>query len=279
MWGRERHAMDRAARAWWRDRLGVPAGWYVGHRFDADGRALRVDVADGSIVECVVRVPPGTSLAADPVVVVPAYRAEIAAGEVTGDRAFATQLASRGMVAVAVSWWFESMVDPDADSLAGRYAPAVAVHRYRHAGTGLGRSTADLVAVLDALEAEGVRRFGCFGHSLGGKLAIHLAGFDERVTATVASEPGVGLAFSNWAAPWYLDGRTLDRDHDDLLGLIPPRRFLLVAGGDADGPHNAHLLSGIEGVEVLAHDEGHSPPRRILDAAYDWLAAALDSRS
>lgn len=272
-WSRYRSAAD------WRGWLGVPEDWYVDHRFDAEGRTLVVDVADGSTVNCVVLVPSGTSLARGPVVVVPAYRAETAAGDVAGRRAFAAQLSARGVVAIAVSWWFESMVDPEADGLDGRYAPAVAEQRNRHTCTGLGRSTADLVAVLDALDAEGVRRVGCFGHSLGGKLAMHLAAFDERVAATAASEPGVGLAFSNWSAPWYLDGRILERDHDDLLALIPPRRFLLVAGGDADGPHNAHPLDRTDGLERLDHDEGHTPPWPVLDAAYDWLAAALDSRA
>ena len=47
-------------------------------------------------------------------------------------------------------------------------------------------------------------RLGAIGHSLGAKEVLYLAAFDPRIRATVSSEGGIGLTYSNWDAPWYL---------------------------------------------------------------------------
>lgn len=275
---------------WWRTLLGVPdrSEWYVRHQ--GSGTSLDVEVGDGTAISCAVVGPVGEE--ASPVVVVPFYRVSYVTGQ--GDparygsadaarqRAFATQLVERGMTAVVVPWWFESLADENADGLSARYAPAVDEHQRRHTCTGLGRSIADLVAVLDALDREpdATGTYGCFGHSLGGKLAMFLAALDDRINAAVLSEPGVGWANSNWSAPWYVgELAPAARDHDELLAAVPLRRLLLLAGGDSDGEHNADLVASArrragdlaDRIDVISHDEGHTQPRWVLAETCAWL--------
>ncbi|MFM1802969.1 MAG: hypothetical protein RJA81_2321, partial [Planctomycetota bacterium] len=61
------------------------------------------------------------------------------------------------------------------------------------------------VDLLLSLPEVNPRRIGSVGHSLGAKEVLYLAAFDERVRATVSSEGGIGIGYSNWNAPWYLD--------------------------------------------------------------------------
>src|SRR5699024_2269498 len=103
----------------------------------------------------------------------------------------------------------------------------------------------------------------------------------------VAHEPGLGLEHSNWEAPWYLGPHQPEgHDHDELLGLVAPRPFLLGAGGDSDGDHNAHLVRRAaecwpagQGPEVLRHDGGHALTEDVLARTIIWLADALDRPS
>lgn len=295
--------MDQAD--WWREWLGVPdrSRWYVSQSFawhnsgGYEHGTLTVGVADGTAIECGV-VSPLDAPWQGPIVLVPFYRVGYVTGrgdarrygspEAAWRRAFASHLVDRGMTAVVVPWWFESIVDENATGLAGRYRPAVAEHVRRHSCTGLGRSIADLVAVLDALDRVPAAHspYGCFGHSLGGKLTMFLAALDDRVSVSVACEPGLGWAHSNWSDPWYVDDRIPDgRDHDELLAAIPPRRVLLITGEASDGEHNADLVQSARGragamgdrIEVLGHDEGHTPPHWVLDEAYGWLGRQLRS--
>src|SRR5690625_6759871 len=81
--------------------------------------------------------------------------------------------------------------------------------------TGLGRSIGDLMLAVSALQDSGLTgedRLAVFGHSLGGKLAMHLAALDPRLDAGAAHEPGLGFAHSNWTDPWYLDGALPEGD-------------------------------------------------------------------
>jgi len=79
---------------------------------------------------------------------------------------------------------------------------------------------------------------GCFGHSLGAKQALYAAAFDSRFKVTIFSEGGISLAEPNtyWSHDWYL-GCTFEQinmDHHELLALIAPQSFLLLAGGTVD---------------------------------------------
>ncbi len=169
--------------------------------------------------------------------------------------------------------------------------PEVAVQwlKTRHPqATGMAKMLFDATRAVDVLAAHPAvdpRRVGAIGHSLGGKEALYLAAFDERVRATVASEPGIGLAQSNWDAPWYLGDAIrkpgFDLDHGQLLGMIAPRAFLLIGGESADGDQSwPYIGEGLavwkltgetDGVGLYNHRTGHAFPAIAQSHADEWL--------
>ncbi|WP_193105865.1 hypothetical protein [Brachybacterium sp. FME24] len=205
--------------------------------------------------------------------------------------AYGLQLAQAGHAVLAVPWWFEqvSAADPAtaaAGSLAERYGPAAQRHRREQTMTALGRSIGDLMLAVTALLDSGLSgddRLAVFGHSLGGKLAMHLAALDTRLNAGAAHEPGLGFAHSNWTDPWYLDGVPPEgRDQDELLGLVAPRPFLLAGGGDSDGAHNLELFRSARSrwpeetsPDLLLHDGGHPLPQHVMARIREWLTNAI----
>jgi hypothetical protein len=132
-------------------------------------------------------------------------------------------------------------------------------------------------------------RLGAAGHSLGGKQVLYLAALDERIKATLSSEGGIGLRFSNWNDPWYLgraiDEPAFDREHHELLALVAPRAFLLVGGDSADGDRSwpfidralavYRLYPGPVRLGLFNHRQGHSVPREAERRTYEWLETYL----
>jgi dienelactone hydrolase len=170
------------------------------------------------------------------------------------------------------------------------YLAHVGQMRSRHASwTGMARMTWDAIRAADfllSLPYVDSRRLGCFGHSLGAKEALYAAAFDERYRVAVFSEGGIGLSFSNWDAPWYLGSQSKQpdflRDHHELIGLIAPRGFLLLAGESADGDRSwayleaalpvYRLLNATARLGWLNHRQGHAYPasaRSVAEAFID----------
>jgi pimeloyl-ACP methyl ester carboxylesterase len=153
---------------------------------------------------------------------------------------------------------------------------------------GMARMLHDGQVALDVLAAQrdvDDARLACIGHSLGAKEALYLAAFDSRVRATVSSEGGIGTAFSNWDAEWYL-GDSVEQlppgsDHHEVLALVAPRPFLLVGGDSADGAASWPYVSAAMGVYrlygapaplgFLNHHAGHAVPPDVLPRLLDWL--------
>lgn len=143
----------------------------------------------------------------------------------------------------------------------------------------------DILAAMPEVDAS---RLGCVGHSLGAKEVLYLAAFDQRIKATVFSEGGIGTRFSNWNAPWYL-GDTINEsfyhDHDELLALIAPRPFLLIAGESADGdrswPYIAKAMAVYRfytskpAIAFYNHRTGHPLTPEAERRSYQWLTEAL----
>ena len=143
----------------------------------------------------------------------------------------------------------------------------------------------DILAAMPEVDA---KRIGCVGHSLGAKEVLYLAAFDQRIKATVFSEGGIGTKFSNWNAPWYL-GRTIHEsfhhDHEELLALIAPRPFFLIAGESADGdrswPYIAKAMAvyGLytrkPAIAFYNHRTGHPLTKEAEKRSYQWLTEAL----
>jgi len=176
-----------------------------------------------------------------------------------------------------------------------QYAPpgkpdmAVEWLRRRHPQvSGMAKMLFDATRAVDLLAAQpdvDSGRIGAIGHSLGAKEVLYLAAFDERVRASVASEGGIGLSFSNWNAPWYL-GEAIGRpgfglDHGQVLALCAPRAFLLIGGESADGdrswPYVAaelpvwKLAGAPDAIGLYNHRQGHTFAAAAQAHAYDWL--------
>ncbi len=171
----------------------------------------------------------------------------------------------------------------------GKIAEAVDWLRARHPGvTGMSKMLFDAVRAVDHLIAQpdvDPKRIAAIGHSLGAKEALYLAAFDTRIRATVSSEGGIGLTYSNWDAPWYL-GDAIKRpgfplDHGQVLAMTAPRAFLLIGGDSADGavswPYIEaglpvwNLLKAPEALGLFNHGEGHAFPKSAQTRAYEWL--------
>ncbi|MFN0052327.1 MAG: alpha/beta hydrolase family protein [Planctomycetales bacterium] len=178
------------------------------------------------------------------------------------------------------------------------YAQAVETFRRWHPGT-LGmhkmlwdaRRGVDVLASLSDLVDP--RRIGAVGHSLGAKETLYLAAFDERIAAAVASEGGIGLNFTNWDAPWSLGEGIKQKDfrldHHQLLALIAPRPFLILAGeegrGAADGDRTwPYVAAALEVYRLYGepprlglfnHREGHTISDATHERLAEWLSVYL----
>jgi len=185
---------------------------------------------------------------------------------------------------------------------AENYKEAVEKFKSRHPQTlGMHKMLYDAmrgVDVLERLPLVDAQRIGCVGHSLGGKESLYLAAFDDRIQVTVASEPGIGLDFTNWHAPWYLGQAITEEDfvldHHQLVAMIAPKPFLLLAGesgsasvsdGDRSWPYlaAAHPVCRLYGqpvrIGMFNHRQGHSIPSESFSKMAEWLETYLSGSS
>jgi dienelactone hydrolase len=161
--------------------------------------------------------------------------------------------------------------------------------------TGMTRMVWDAIRAADFLEtlpAVDRGRIGCIGHSLGGKEALFAMAFDDRYTAGVSSEGGIGLKSSNWDALWYLGPKINQPDfsleNHQVLALIAPRAFLLLAGDSADTESSRafieaarpvyDLLGAADNLGWLDHHLGHRYPPQARAAAEAFLDRHLKLR-
>lgn len=199
------------------------------------------------------------------------------------DKHIGLHLARRGYVAICPRCYLWQYGEPR------NLGRAVEWLRARHPGvTGMEKMLYDARRSLDLLAARpdvDPGRLGAIGHSLGAKEALYLAAFDRRVRATVSSEGGIGLSYSNWDAPWYL-GEAIHRpgfdlDHGQVLALAAPRAFLLIGGDSADGDASWPYIETVEpvwdltgspdGVGLFNHRSGHAFPPEAQARSYEWL--------
>ena len=246
-----------------------------------NGQLLDLNTSRILIVEP-VRKPSGKL----PVVIVPYYDVDSPAGENLGGhrsgggvRAFAKLAVQRGFIAVAIRWFGEG----DGEGY------DEAVHNLAHGLTGLGKWITEAQTLVDYLVTRpdvDSKRIGIIGHSLGGKMALYAAAFDPRLAVIVSSEPGISLNFSNYEAFWYLGKqRPQDRDQEELLALIAPRPFLLIAGESSDGQKSWPYLQAAQSaypipqhLGMFNHRNGHTPTAQSVTHAMDWLERFFSSR-
>ena len=182
---------------------------------------------------------------------------------------------------MAIRWFGESYGE--------WYSEAVANLILRHPNcTGLGKWVWDSQRLLDylyTLPEVDRSRIGIIGHSLGAKMSMYAAAFDDRITAVVASEGGVGLSFSNYDDYWYFGDsiRHVDKatDQHELLGLIAPRPFLMIGGDTYDTAKSWYYINAARQVYSLYgkplhigyfnHHSGHTPTPEAVSRSLEWL--------
>jgi len=255
-----------------------------------DGTLGYLGVELGGSEKVLVMRPAGAGTRKLPVVIVPFYDVDAPAGRNLGGRnfagpgvrSFAYLAVQRGYMAVAIRWFGEGYGES--------YTEAVANLAERHPGcTGLGKWVWDAQRLVDFLQArEDVDqdRIAMMGHSLGGKMTLYAAALDPRIRVAVASEPGMGLGYSNYEDYWYWGERLKElpagTDQHELLGMMAPRPFLLIAGDSADGDRSmayldaARPLYGVNGLGFINHRSGHSPTLDSVRRAMDWVEHWFD---
>ena len=193
------------------------------------------------------------------------------------ERQQAVQLVERGYVVLCPRCFIWDDLPPDAQPKAGSSTYVANVDRMqkRHPDwKGMTRMTWDGIRALDFIETlpnVDAERIGIFGHSLGAKEVIYVAALDPRPKCVVSSEGGVGLKMSNWHDVWYLGPEIqkpeFAREHHELLAMIAPRPFLLLAGNSADSDKSwafiqaarpvYELLGAPQNIGWLNHGLGH----------------------
>ena len=293
-WYKRREAL----RIKWRRLLGVPSmpppapQAFVVKKFTEERyteELLYLQVEPGLQEKILIMRPDEVMDTPTPVVIVPYYDVDVPAGRNLGGRSFTSSwvrsfaylAVQHGCIAVAVRWFGESYGE--------KYDEAVANLKLRHPGcTGLGKWVWDASRVVDyvvTLPEVDHDAIGIIGHSLGAKLALYAAAFDDRIKVAVASEGGIGLNFSNYDDYWYFGDfiRRLNdgTDQHELLALMAPRPFLLIGGDAYDGDEswlyiNAakevyRLFAKPRNIGYFNHHSGHSPTPEAVRAAMDWL--------
>jgi hypothetical protein len=156
--------------------------------------------------------------------------------------------------------------------------------------TGMARMLFDAMCAVDLLAARpevDADHIGAIGHSLGGKEALYLAAFDQRIKAAISCEGGVGLSFSNWDADWYLGKQIkaadFHHDNDEVIALVAPRALMVIGGGSADGEKSRpyvesgkrlwKLFAREDALDLVVHNEGHNfpAPGPVREKVYEWL--------
>jgi hypothetical protein len=284
--------------AQWRKLLGSPGlkpftpAVRVAETFDApdfSGRLLYLQVEPDWWERLYIMTPPGASARPLPVVIVPFYDVDSAIGMNVGGRRYlppgvrsmALTAVQQGYMAVAIRWFGESYGE--------HYREAVANLALRHPNcTGLGKWVWDAARLLDylyTLPQVDRNRIGIAGHSLGGKMALYAAAMDDRIKAVVFSEGGIGFDFSNYSDYWYFDQTIQNRDpaldQHELIALIAPRPFLLIAGNEFDGDKSWPYINAARSVYALFgdpraaglfnHGTGHSPSPEAIRLSFDWF--------
>lgn len=263
------------------------------------GTILSQSTGPDSRQEVLLLEPKHSRLLPRPGAIVPYYHPDLMAGFDLDRRErimtrptvqFGRHLVQQGYVVVCTEAFpYNTVPEPSENSGLGWWrAAAEKVLRDNPAWTGMGKLVHDTRRAVDLLLEQpdiDPTRILAIGHSLGGKMAFYTGCLDDRITAIIASDFGIGWSFTNWSDPWYLGDQILDADftlaHHQLLALHAPRPFLLIAG-QYDKPESWQYLNAAHPVYAMDHREtalgmidhaaGHQPTAESIRLAYQWLA-------
>lgn len=224
-------------------------------------------------------------------------------------RAYALELARRGFVAVAPdSHEFGERLthgeDLPEEEVRRRYVASMARFLEEHPEWSLdGRRLWEhrrLLDLLDGLKFVRPGGYGVIGNSLGGRMAIFLAAFDERIACGVPScgiSPNLTNVYralsghpASKSSPRWLErlqkcgGRT-SYDYQDMIALCAPRALLVLEPyNDAYNPYvQANFRCYVAGQRVyrllgkperfctLTHGDGHDTVDDVREFAYRWF--------
>lgn len=205
-------------------------------------------------------------------------------------RAYAAQLARRGLAVIAPTYPMMGDYEPDLASLGFDSGTMKAVWDNLRA--------VDLLVSLAAVDGP---RVGAIGHSLGGHNAIFTAMYDQRLHAVVSSCGFDSLLDyrngdrSAWSQELYMarmahftEARDIPFDFDALIATLAPRAFLASAPLRDDNFDHASaatcverarpvyaLFDGADHLQIVHPDCGHDFPVAIREGAYTFLIEAL----
>jgi fermentation-respiration switch protein FrsA (DUF1100 family) len=216
------------------------------------------------------------------------------------NRQYAIELAQRGLVALAVDQFAFGEGNGDRSQ-----AEVVESFYAQHPNWSLDgvrlwihQRAIDILSAHESVDASSI---GCIGHSLGGRTAVYLAAFDQRIKAAVPSagiSPNVTNIFRNPPSKNSLSPR-LDAatsrtgippfEYQELLSLITPRSVLLLEPwNDTSNPmiepvfrcfekarFAFQLCGASESLQILCHGDGHDTRRNVRNYAYAWLEEKL----
>ncbi len=213
------------------------------------------------------------------------------------NRAYAAELAERGLVTFAPAYPLLARYQPDVRGLGYASGTMKAIHDNRRG--------IDLLESLPFVAAGGV---GAIGHSLGGHNAVFTAAFDQRIRVVVSScgldlfsdyyggDPGVWQPEKGWCQLRYMPrlleyaGRLeqIPFDFAEVVGALAPRVcFLSAPTGDAnfrwqsvdriaEAARRVYALHGSSDRLFVEHpDSDHDFPEPMRLEAYELLTQAL----
>ena len=231
--------------------------------------------------------------------------------------AYAIELARRGFVtATPDSYEFGERLthgeDVPEDEIGRRYVESMVRFQQEQPEWSLdGRRLWEhqrLLDVLDGLPFVRPRAYGVMGNSLGGRMTIFLAAFDERIAAAVPST-GISPNLTNvyrltsghpasrasplWIEHFLASGGHMLYEYQDMIALCAPRPLLVLEPfNDAYNPYIAAnfqcyvagqrayaLLGKPECFCTLNHGDGHATLDDVREFAYRWLVRWLKSES
>jgi len=230
------------------------------------------------------------------------YRFNCLSPDKKPDRAYGIELARRGYVCIAADqygfgdWAKGSSEQGNYDKLAREF-PSWSLDGIRLL---IQRRAVDILSDHPFVDS---KKIACIGHSLGGRTAVYLAAFDERVKATAAStgvSPNSTNVFRNCTtdpadskSPRLNEGVLKTGipawEYEELLSLVAPRGLVLLE------PFNDlynldfeaavacvmkaasvyKLLSRPENCALICHGRGHDTPAEMRNYAYSLVDRSL----
>jgi len=214
----------------------------------------------------------------------------------SGDQHYALELTNRGYITLSFdAKCFEERAKFDVvngNEGGMGYERLVAMNLLLEGRTLQWRMLSDIIHSIDYLltrDEVDKDKIGCIGHSLGGQETMWAMAMDERIKVGVSScgfstykEIIKHNIIHNFAA--YIPNLLRYADTPDLVSLIAPRPFLVLAGkedtlfpsnGVQDVYNRAKKVYGFynekDKIKLLFHTGGHAFPENMRTIAYRWF--------